>query len=623
VESTGFWPPPQAARPPNIVTDKNLLIIISGRLCRRIAIVVAVALYATPVAAQRSGHRVWRREDIAARGWHRLGDIVAALPPGTAGSIDGFNWQLGSMSVPMPESRPSGPAPWLLRIDGARVAVDVNGMWMLDLAPVTMTQVDSIVVSAMPMIVDGRPMRGGAIDVYTRRPSSPASLIADYQHGDESGDPGPYRYTPRANANVEKLGPFTSGGVAVRAGHIAADGAARYSSLNITDQRILADLGSGAASVQSDVNASGGSGTITTWTDSTQQKTFGGRGRFTGLVLIPGTSQFETARVIGGYGASAGTAMIRSTRLRYAASRSELDSRPLSSTLPFTIGHERNLTDALLEATLTPRFTVGIGAANWESTPSGFGSASRTEGRGWGSFASRDITATASLTVANGQLLPSAEVNAVRSLNGSRLELRAIHLSTRTDSDDGWIGPNGGPVATSKALSNDEVRLTAGPAGATWLNVFTRVWRSSYPDTPSDGSWQLGAGFEAANDLTSRLLFHAALEAVTRTGDESTPGFSASADASTRVAGGFLLGAAAGVSSGTTWKDIVPITSTPGIRRLDLSANKSMWHERARAQLVIRNLFNTAERYHPLGAQWNLRTHLALTIDLPPYRRSP
>jgi hypothetical protein len=38
---------------------------------------------------------------------------------------------------------------------------------------------------------------------------------------------------------------------------------------------------------------------------------------------------------------------------------------------------------------------------------------------------------------------------------------------------------------------------------------------------------------------------------------------------------------------------------------------------------VLRNLFNTAERYHPRGAQWNLRTHLALTIDLPPYRSTP
>jgi hypothetical protein len=31
----------------------------------------------------------------------------------------------------------------------------------------------------------------------------------------------------------------------------------------------------------------------------------------------------------------------------------------------------------------------------------------------------------------------------------------------------------------------------------------------------------------------------------------------------------------------------------------------------------MRNLLNAAERSHPEGAQWNLRTHLAVTIALP------
>ncbi len=624
VESTGFAPLPHAAIPPNIVTDKNLLITISVRTLRRLALAGSVLLSATPALAQRSGQRTWRREDIAARGWHRLGDIVAALPPGTAGSIDGFNWQLGSMSVPMPESRSSGPSAWLFRIDGARIPVDINGLWMFDLAPVAMTQVDSIVVSTMPMIIDGRPVRGGSIDVFTRRPAAPVSVTADYQHGDESGDPGPYRYTPRANPNVEKLGPFTSGAIGVRRSHVAADAGARYTSLNITDQQVLADLGSASPSVQSDVNASGGSGTITTWTDSSEQKTFGGRGRFTGLTLVPSTHQLETARVIGGYGASAGTARIGALKLRYAATRAELDTRPQTSSLPFTIGHTRALTDALIDAPISRFLELGAGVTNWEATASGFASVSRVEGRGWASLNVHDVHGLVAMSVSNNNVLPSAELRASRLLGTTAVGIRAIHLSTRTDSDDGWIGPNGGPIATSKALSTDELRLTLDPANFSWLTGFTRVWRASYPDgIGGDGRWQFGAGLQAGHDIANRVLLHAAAEAVSRRDDESTPGFSASGDASMHAPGNFLLAAAAGISSETTWDIPGSNQSTRGIRRLDLSANKSMWHDRARAQLVLRNLFNTAERYHPLGAQWNLRTHLALTIDLPPYRSTP
>jgi hypothetical protein len=57
-------------------------------------------------------------------------------------------------------------------------------------------------------------------------------------------------------------------------------------------------------------------------------------------------------------------------------------------------------------------------------------------------------------------------------------------------------------------------------------------------------------------------------------------------------------------------------------RRIDLSVNKPLWQDRIRTQLVLRNLLNAPERAHPFGAQWNLRTHVAVTVDLPPYSRS-
>jgi hypothetical protein len=54
----------------------------------------------TPAAAQRSARHVARAADIAAGGWHRLGDIVGALMPGNMASVDGFNVMLTDGRMP-------------------------------------------------------------------------------------------------------------------------------------------------------------------------------------------------------------------------------------------------------------------------------------------------------------------------------------------------------------------------------------------------------------------------------------------------------------------------------------------------------------------------------------------
>jgi hypothetical protein len=110
-----------------------------------------------------------------------------------------------------------------------------------------------------------------------------------------------------------------------------------------------------------------------------------------------------------------------------------------------------------------------------------------------------------------------------------------------------------------------------------------------------------------------------------RASSRTTPSGFVEARVATVTAGNFHLAAAARYSPATTWTDPSSPTTMRlhGIQRLDVSANKPFWHERVRAQLIIRNLLDTEETYHPLGAEWGLRTHLALTVALPPYAQSP
>ena len=85
------------------------------------------------------------------------------------------------------------------------------------------------------------------------------------------------------------------------------------------------------------------------------------------------------------------------------------------------------------------------------------------------------------------------------------------------------------------------------------------------------------------------------------------------------------LTATADLLSGTSWPGFDVDSGTiqvPAIRRIDASVEKWMWRRRLRVQLLLRNILNKPERYHPYGAQWNLRWHLLASLVLPPYPRS-
>ena len=78
----------------------------------------------------------------------------------------------------------------------------------------------------------------------------------------------------------------------------------------------------------------------------------------------------------------------------------------------------------------------------------------------------------------------------------------------------------------------------------------------------------------------------------------------------------FRVATAALFTSGTEWAALTSFEqkTSPALSRVDLSAEKWMWQQRVRLQLIFRNILNRPERYHPLGAQWNLRTFVSMSI---------
>ena len=79
--------------------------------------------------------------------------------------------------------------------------------------PITVDQIDSVLVFTYPQIINGEFTEKGKICFYTNRPQSSLSIYGRNSIGNETGDPGPYAYTEYKSSNVDRLGPDYSFGL--------------------------------------------------------------------------------------------------------------------------------------------------------------------------------------------------------------------------------------------------------------------------------------------------------------------------------------------------------------------------------------------------------------------------
>lgn len=583
----------------------------------------ALLLCSTPLAGQR---RVIDAVGIANAGWHRVGEIVSALPPGTTASVDGFNHALTGSRVGFMEASRS-TAGWMVRLDGQTMPVSVAGLWILDAIPVAITQVDSIVITEGPGIVDGRSVFLGTIELFTRRPLKGFSAIADYQHGDESGDPGPYRYTPRGGPNVEKLGPFASAAAAFRGERVALDVAGRYSSLNITDERIVSRFPGAFGSLQSDVNASGGSGVLTMHIAGGDHYVVAGRGRFTGLMHLPAYRSDQSGRAITSHVGISGAMLVKALPLRYAVAATQIELNPLGTAMPFTLEQDRRTGDAFIEAApFAGRFRVGAGLNIGRQVVPIFIYQRRTD-RGWVTYSGVRETATLAVERALSSAKFAGTFRHERQLADSEtVAISLTAISSWVDADNAWMDGFGTSTTHGRSTGIGDLRIEIATRDflqfrPTWYGrgfMLANLARSGE-------AFGLAAGVVATTALARRTTASVRGEISQSIGDSypgesSMPGGFIEAGASTTTPGNFRLAVSGRYAPKTVWPplELGAPAEVPATQRVDFSVNKTLWHDRVRGQLVMRNMLNAAERTHPFGAQWNLRTHLAVTIALPP-----
>jgi hypothetical protein len=572
-------------------------------------------LFATPVVAQRSDHRVLDRAAIARAGWHRLGDLVGALPPGSTASVEGFNNELRGSRVGFLQTN-GVTASWIVRLDGQPVPLQVGGIWVLDEIPVVLAQLDSIVIAEGPQLSEGRAALMGTIDLFTRRPRE-ATIVGDYQHGDETGDPGPYRYTARATPNVEKIGPFASGAAAIGNGMGALDGAGRYAALNITDSRLTQRIGPIFPAYQSDVNASGGSGVATL--DLLGGRTFviAGRGRFTGFFPTAAAGVNQQLRIVASHAGVSGSVSALRRVWRYAVTGTSLDLDPIGNIAMVTPDSRRVFSDGLIEGEVTDGVLLGAGGTvgRRESTAERQRLASA---RVWAKYAGPNDGLDFSVDRSAGKFRYSGSAHLDRAVNDSdHVALTLTRLEAWRYGDFAWMDRAAFDSSGTTALDvrADLVTTPILRVRPTW---YARGF--SYSGIGVSPVRGIAGGVVAETMLVTAVRARLRAEitqllGAAGTGESSTPGGYVEGDLSTRTSGGFQLALAGRYAPRTHWSG--SIDDVPSTRRIDCSVNKSIWDDRIRAQLVMRNLLNAAERTHPEGAQWNLRTQLAVTVALP------
>lgn len=150
--------------------------------------------------ADSHGQRqVIKQDDIALAGITRPGDLLALIEGWHNYSLDGYRWYAGN--------DPFSTNQWLLFIDDQLLALDFFNLRHLNALPVSIEQIDSLVVTSGPSAWQGEYSDAGIMRIYTRPIPDGISALVRYSSINETGDPGPYQYTRFRSENVDEIGP--------------------------------------------------------------------------------------------------------------------------------------------------------------------------------------------------------------------------------------------------------------------------------------------------------------------------------------------------------------------------------------------------------------------------------
>ncbi|MEM1125092.1 MAG: hypothetical protein AAGI71_00455 [Bacteroidota bacterium] len=165
---------------------------------------------AAPVRVQaQAGRTVLDAEALAQAGVTRLTDLLPLVDAWSGHARDGYTWSLSANALASTQE-----AAWQVWLDDHLLDLNLLGTQHLNAVPVPVSDLDSVVVYHRPQIDAGTVALAGSIRLYTRRPRLGVNVGGSVTGGNEIGDPGPFRYTPFATPNIDRVGPILTGTLA-------------------------------------------------------------------------------------------------------------------------------------------------------------------------------------------------------------------------------------------------------------------------------------------------------------------------------------------------------------------------------------------------------------------------
>lgn len=192
--------------------------MISLRLCLGIVLFGGMLCPMAPVPAAGTIITGDMIESAGISQWHEIGLLTDGW---YFGSVDGLTWQRSPRAV-YHLAGASGE----VYIDGRPVTLDQFDTFCLNRLPVDLSRVDSIRIESYPVIRDGRSVGPGSLEIFTGRPDKTVGMDGYAAFGNETGDPGPYRYTGAKLPNVDRAGEAAGigGGLMTAFGDIGLSG---------------------------------------------------------------------------------------------------------------------------------------------------------------------------------------------------------------------------------------------------------------------------------------------------------------------------------------------------------------------------------------------------------------
>ena len=193
--------------------------------------VIAAVLWGAPTVMAQPGMQCIAGRDLAGSGVTRLSDLFTLAKSWEGTSTDGYHWDVAPIGAGQPET-------WKLFVDHIPADVRAIGRHRLNLLPLSISEICEVRFYSRPTVIGGTTALSGAVHILTCSPGQGWTAQGLVAATNETGDPGPWRYTPWSGPNVDRSGPTVHASVTKAASRAHIRIQAGMDEHHVTDPRI-------------------------------------------------------------------------------------------------------------------------------------------------------------------------------------------------------------------------------------------------------------------------------------------------------------------------------------------------------------------------------------------------